>query len=95
MVKQKQKTYTITTPTGHEVTVKQSSKDDVEREMAEFEAKYGMSSAEFAAKWNAGELDCAVMDYFEWEGYCDYMAKEYSVKELKVSHYNFQKLKID
>ena len=70
MVEQKQKSYTITTPMGHEVTVKQLSKDDVERRLAVLEVKYGMSSREFAAKWNAGELDCAVRDYFKWVGYC-------------------------
>lgn len=70
MVEQKEKSYTITTPQGHEVTVTQMSKEDVERELAEFETKYGLSSREFAAKWNAGELDCAVRDYFKWVGYC-------------------------
>ena len=70
MVDQMEKPYTITTPKGHEVTVRQLSKEDVERKLAEFETKYGMSSAEFAAKWNAGKLDCAVPDYFKWVGYC-------------------------
>lgn len=70
MVDQKQKGYTITTPMGHEVTVKWLSQQDVESKLAEFEAKYGMSSAEFAAKWNRGDLDCAVRDYFKWVGYC-------------------------
>ena len=70
MVDRKEKTYTITTPKGHEATVRQLSKGDVERKLAEFEAKYGMSSREFAAKWNAGEVDCNVRDYFKWVGYC-------------------------
>ena len=70
MVEQKEKGYTITTPMGHEVTVRQLSQMDVENKLAEFEVKYGMSSAEFAAKWNSGELDCAVRDYFKWVGYC-------------------------
>ncbi len=95
MVEQKQKSYTITTPMGIDVPVIRMSKEDVEREMAGFEAKYGMTSQEFAAKWNAGELDCAIMDYFEWEGYCDYIAEEDGVKELKINHYNVQELKID
>ena len=70
MVEQKQKGYTITTPMGIEVPVRRLSQEDVENKLAEFETKYGMSSAEFAAKWNAGELDCAVRDYFKWVGYC-------------------------
>ena len=95
MVEQKQKSYTTTTPMGHEINVIPMSKDDVERKIAEFEAKYGMTSAEFAAKWNRGELDCAVMDYFEWEGYCDYMAEEHDVRELKINHHHVQELRID
>ena len=70
MVDQVEKTYTITTPMGIEVPVRRLSQEDVENKLAEFETKYGMSSAEFAAKWNAGELDCAVRDYFKWVGYC-------------------------
>jgi hypothetical protein len=70
MVDQKQDAYTITTPIGHEVTVTRLSQKDVEREMAEIEAKYGVSSAEFAAMWNRGDLDCSIRDYFKWVGYC-------------------------
>ena len=68
MVDQRRKTYTKTTPMGHEVTVTEMTREDVEQELAEFEAKYGMSSEEFAARWNRGEMDCAVMDYFDWAG---------------------------
>ena len=76
MVEQKQsKQYTIRTPMGHEVQVKRLSKEDVERELAELEAKYGMTSQEFARKWNRGELDCGVQDYFGWVGYCHFAYK--------------------
>ena len=68
--------YTITTPMGIEVPVRRLSQEDVENKLAEFETKYGMSSAEFAAKWNAGELDCAVRDYFKWVGYCHLLDEE-------------------
>ena len=71
------------------------SREDVERELAEFEAKYGMTSQEFARKWNRGELDCGVMDYFDWSGDCDYMASEHGVKELAIIHTNVQELKIE
>ena len=66
MVDQKRKNYTKTTPMGHEIEVTELSREDIEKELAEFEAKYGMTSQEFAAKWNRGEMDCAVMDYFDW-----------------------------
>lgn len=65
------------------------SSEDIERELAEFEAKYGMSSEEFAAKWNRGELDCAVMDYFNWAGNCSYMHGK-GVEALKIIHANVQ-----
>ena len=43
---------------GHGVTVAEMSIEDIEQELAEFEAKYGMTSEEFAGKWNRGEMDC-------------------------------------
>jgi len=95
MVEQKEKSYTITTPRGYEMTVIHMSREDVERELACFEAKYGMSSREFAAKWNAGELDCAVMDYFDWAWYCSYMARKAGIKEMEIIHTNVQELKIE
>ena len=94
MVDQKRKTYTRTTPMGHEMTVTEMSREDIEQELAEFEAKYGMTSAEFAGKWNRGEMDCAVMDYFDWAGDCDYMAEEHEFEELRIVHHNLQELKI-
>ena len=54
-----------------------------------------MSSAEFAVKWNTGELDCAVRDYFKWEAYCDFMARTHGAKELEIEHDNVQELIID
>ncbi len=95
MVDQKSKTYTKTTPMGHEVTVSELTREDIEQELAEFEAKYGMSSEEFAGKWNRGEMDCAVMDYFDWAGDCAYMAEEHELKSLKIVHRNVQELRIE
>ncbi len=94
MVDQKQEAYTITTPMGHEVTVTRLSKEDVEREMAKFEAKYGMSSAEFLAKGRRGELECSD-DFFEWEGHCAYMYEVCGIKELEVKYHNVQELIIE
>ena len=71
------------------------SREDVELKLTELEAKYGMSSQEFAGKWNRGELDCGVMDYFDWEGHCDYMARKHGVKELEIVYTNVQELKIE
>ena len=95
MVDQKRKTYTKTTPMGHKVTVTEMSREDIEQELAEFEAKYGMSSEEFAGKWNRGEMDCAVMDYFDWAGDCDLMAEEHGVEKLRIAHRNVQELRIE
>ena len=94
MINAKDKNYTIRTPKGHCVQVIRISSEDIERELAEFETKYGMSSEEFAAKWNRGELDCAVMDYFNWAGNCSYMHGK-GVEALKIEHPNVQELKIE
>lgn len=95
MVDQKEKTYTITTPSGYEMTVIHMTREDVEREMAEFEAKYGMSSVEFLAKGRRGELECSD-DFFEWEGHCEHLAIVYGVKELEVPRtYSGTELKIE
>ena len=95
MVDQKRKTYTKATPMGHEVKVIELTREDIEQELAEFEAKYGMSSREFADKWNRGEMDCAVMDYFDWAGDCDYMAEEHGIERLRIVHRNVQELRIE
>ena len=70
MVDQKKKYEAIRLPDGREVKAQHLSKEDVEKRLAKFEAKYGMTSEEFSGKWNRGELDCAEMDYFRWAGYC-------------------------
>ena len=83
MVEQKQKTYTKTTPGGNEITVTELTREDIEQELAEFEAKYGMSSVEFAGKWNRGEMDCT-HDFLNWAMNCKYMARAHGVKELSI-----------
>ena len=83
MVEQKQKSYTITTPMGYEMTVIHMSKEDIERELARFEAKYDMTSREFVAKGRRGELECSD-DFFDWEGCCEHLAIKYGVKELEI-----------
>ena len=95
MVEQKRKSYTKTTPMGHEITVTEMSREDIEQELAEFEAKYGMTSEEFAGKWNRGEMDCAVMDYFDWAEDCDYMAEEHGLGKLRIVRRNVQELRIE
>ena len=85
MVDQKPKTYKKTTPMGHEVTVTELTKEDIEQELAEFEAKYGMSSEEFAHKWNRHELACTA-DFFDWAINCDYMAEAHGIRALQIPH---------
>ena len=83
---EKPRRYTLMTESGHEITVTRLTEDDLRRSLREFEAKYGMTSKEFVKRWSAGELDCAVMDYFKWESYCDSLARVYGEDDLKVSN---------
>ena len=84
MVEQKQRYKTFKLSNGQEVKVeaKTLTREDVEQELAEFEAKYGMTSAEFAPKWNNLELECTA-DYFDWAMGCDYMARAHGIEELR------------
>ena len=85
MVEQKQKHKTFRLPNGQEIKaeVKTLTKEDIELELAEFEAKYGMSSEEFAYKWKNRELKCTA-DYFDWAMNCNYMAEAHGFKELEI-----------
>ena len=83
---EKPRRYTIMTEAGYEITVIRLTEDDLRRNLREFEAKYGMTSKEFVKRWSGGELDCAVMDYFEWEACCDSLARVYGEEELKVAN---------
>ena len=83
MVEQKRKQDTLRLVNGQEIKVNHLTKEDVNRKLANLEAKHGMTSQEFVAKWNHGKLDCAVMDYFLWTGYCR-MAYKHGRTELQV-----------
>ena len=88
--------YTITTEQGYEITVlPRPTEDDLRRSLREFEAKYGMTSKEFAKRWGRGELDCAVMDYFEWEDCCEALAQVYGEEDLKVPNQGKGELKLE
>ena len=78
--------YTIMSEAGYEITVVLLTEDDRRRILSEFEAKYGMTSKEFAKRWGRGELDCAVMDYFEWESHCEALAQLCGEEDLKVAN---------
>ena len=83
---EKPRRYTIMTESGYEITVIRLTEDDLRRSLREFEAKYGMTSKEFVKRWSAGELDCAVMDYFEWEACCDSLARVYGEDDLRFEY---------
>ena len=83
---EKPRRYTIMTEAGYEITVIRLTEDDLRRNLREFEAKYGMTSKEFVKRWSAGELDCAVMDYFEWEACCDSLARVYGEDDLRFEY---------
>ena len=93
MVVQKHKDHTIRTSTGHTVRVTHLSREDIERELAKFETKYGMTSQAFVVKWNRGELDCDVGEYFDWVGLC-YSAYDYGRGELKIVDEGVEELEI-
>ena len=82
MVEQKQQYHIFRLANGQEVKARRLFREDIEKELAEFEAKYGMSSKEFAPKWNNLELECTA-DYFDWAMDCDYMAKVHGIEELR------------
>ena len=67
--------YKIETPGGHTIDVRRMSEEDIKFKLAEFEAKYGMTSEEFSRRWNRGELDCGVRDFIAWVAYCHAASK--------------------
>ncbi len=88
--------YTITTEAGYEITVlPRPTEDDLRRSLREFETKYGMTSKEFVKRWSRGELDCAVMDYFDWEAYCDTLARLCGEEDLKALNLGEGELKLE
>ena len=86
--------YTLITEAGYEVTVERLTEDDLRRNLREFEAKYGMTSKDFVKRWSGGELDCAVMDYFEWEACCDSLARVYGEEDLRFEYQPGDALKV-
>ena len=78
--------YVVKTKDGLEIPVKRLTEDDLRRSLREFEVKYGMTSKEFVKRWSRGDLDCAVMDYFEWEFCCDSLARVYGEEDLRFEY---------
>ena len=91
----KLRSYTIMSKSGYEITVTHLTEDDLRRRLREFEAKYGMTSKEFVKRWSGGELDCAVMDYFDWEFCCEGLARVYGEEDLKVPNQGTGELKLE
>ena len=85
MVDQKQQYSTFKLANGQEVKVeaKTLTRKDIEQELAEFEAKYGMTSEEFATKWKNRKLECT-HDFLNWAMNCKYMARVHGVKKLSI-----------
>ena len=63
------KSYTIKTKGGHTATVTRLSKADVERKLAKFEAKYGMTSKEFIVKYHSCGFEEENLEFMDWEWY--------------------------
>lgn len=70
MIEQK-KSYTIKTAKGYEIEVIHESKEDVARKLAEFEAKYGMTSKEFITKYNSCQFKEENLEFMDWVWYYD------------------------
>ena len=93
MVVQKRKERTIRTPMGHAVQVVHLSEEDIERGLTTLEKKHGMTSQEFVVRWNRGELDCGVDEYFEWAGLCR-SAYDYGRTDLRIVDEGVEELEI-
>lgn len=49
--------------------VEKLTREDVRKELVDFEAKYGMSSSEFIRKYNSCEFVEENLEFMEWAGY--------------------------
>ena len=94
MVEQKEKAEETTKFLGQEVTFTRLTREEVKRKLALFEAKYGMTSQEFSTKWNAGELDCAIDDHWDWDFYYEALANNSEIRTFNVKHLNVQDLEL-
>ena len=63
--------YKIKTAKGYEIEVIHESKEDVARKLAEFEAKYGMTSREFIRKYNSCRFEEENLEFMDWVWYYD------------------------
>ena len=84
MVEQKQRYKTFKLSNGQEVKARILTREDIEQRLAEFEAKYAMTSQEFIRKWKGGELKCAD-DYFDWAMHYDSWRRARNKESAKVS----------
>ena len=67
------KDYSIELESGHKVKVKKLSKEDVKQKLSEFEKKYGMTSYDFAVKYNSCGFEEENPEFMDWISYY-YMA---------------------
>ena len=65
------RSHTHASKSGIEIPVAHMSEEDMRREMAELETKYGMTSKEFAIKYRSGGFSGHNPDFFDWESYYD------------------------
>ena len=55
----------------HSVRVTRLSEEDIKRKLADFELRFGMTSREFIARYNACELREEKMEFLDWVWYYD------------------------
>ena len=63
------KRYTFKMKNGYTATVTRLSPEDVDSKLAEFEAKYGMSSKEFIIKYHSCGFEEENLEFMDWEWY--------------------------
>jgi hypothetical protein len=56
------------------------SNEELMRELAELEQKYGMPSVEFYAQFRSGALSCSNLEFTDWAGLC-YIATRLGLME--------------
>ena len=77
--------YKIKTALGYEIEVIHESKEDVARKLAEFEAKYGMTSKEFITKYNSCQFEEENLEFMDWAWYYD-AAADFGMVSLELEN---------
>ncbi len=67
----------------YKLKIKELNPEDIERKLADFESRYGMTSREFYKKYNRCEFEEENLEFLDWAGYYD-MAAEVGLVSLEL-----------